>query len=115
MKSAMPWRTEHAHWRRMELEFLLPLRPLMSQHMVSLQTLYSRFDSIARWGGPGNSTAAHEAVQDRLAANRAVAETNGWTSFSLERAGGVGPLRLWGIPPSSDDRAVVPDWLPRED
>ena len=115
MKSAMPWRTDEAHWRRMELEFLLPLRPLMSQHMVSLQTLYARFDSIARWGTPGNSATAHEAVQDRLAANRAVAETNGWTSFSLERSGGVGPLRLWGVPPAQEDREVVPDSLPRDD
>jgi hypothetical protein len=114
MKSSMPWRAENAHWRRMELEFLLPLSPLMSQHMVSLQTLYARFDSIARRGAPGSSHAAHEAVQDRLAANRAVAETNGWTSFSLERSGGVGPLRLWGVPPSGDDRDVVPDSLPRE-
>ena len=115
MKSTMPWRTDQAHWRRMELEFLLPLRPLMSQHMVSLQTLYARFDSIARWGTPGNSATAHEAVQDRLAANRAVAETNGWTSFSLERSGGVGPLRLWGVPPAQEYREVVPDSLPRDD
>lgn len=114
MKSSMPWRTENAHWRRMELEFLLPLRPLMSQHMVSLQTLYTRFDAIARRGEPGNSHAAHAAVQNRLAANRTVAETNGWTSFSLERSGGVGRLRLWGVPPSSEGREVVPDSLPRE-
>src|SRR5687767_15424987 len=115
MKSAMPWRTDNAHWHRMELEFLLPVRPLMSQHMVSLQTLYTRFDSIARRGEPGNSQAAHEALQDRLAANRAVAATNGWTSFSLERSGGVGRLRLWGVPPSREDREVVPDSLPREE
>ena len=81
----------------------------MSQHMVSLQTLYDRFDAIARRGGPGNSSAAHEALQDRLAANRAVAETNGWTSFSLERAGEVGHLRLWGLPPTGEGREVVPD------
>ena len=112
MKSAMPWRNDDTHWRRMELEFLLPVRPLMSAHLVSLQTLYNRFDSIARLGEPGNSQAAHEAVQDRLAANRAVADTNGWTSFSLERSGGVGRLRLWGVPPSREDREVVPDWLP---
>lgn len=86
----------------------------MSNHLVSLQTLYARFDSIARWGTPGNSSAAHEAVQDRLAANRAAAETNGWTSFSLERAGGVGPLRLWGVRPAHEEREVVPDSLPRD-
>jgi hypothetical protein len=96
----------------MELEFLLAVRPLMSDHLTSLDTLYSRFDAIARRGAPGNSTAAHEAVQDRLAANRAVAEGSGWTSFSLERSGGVGQLRLWGVPPSREDREVVPDWLP---
>ncbi len=87
----------------------------MSEPNISLQTLYARFDSIARWGAPGSSGAAHEAVQDRLAANRALAETNGWTSFSLERSGGVGPLRLWGVPPDAQDREVVPDSLPREE
>jgi hypothetical protein len=111
----MPAQTERARWRRMELEFLLHVRPLMSDYIVPLETLYSRFDAIARWGGPGNSLTAHEAVQDRLAANRAVATTNGWTSFSLERSGGVGRLRLWGLPPSHEDREVVPDWLPREE
>jgi hypothetical protein len=96
----------------MELEFLLHVRPLMSEHLVPLETLYDRFDLIARWGAPGNSETAHEAVQDRLAANRVAAETNGWSSFSLERSGGVGRLRLWGVPPSREDREVVPDWLP---
>ena len=66
-------------------------------------------------GAPGDSRAAHEAVQDRLASNRAVAERNGWTSFSLERSGGMGPLRLWGVPPSREDRDIVPDALPRQD
>jgi hypothetical protein len=98
----------------MELEFLLQVRPLMSHHLTSLDTLYSRFDAIARRGAPGDSTAAHEAVQDRLAANRAVADRNGWTSLALERAGGTGRLRLWGVPPSREDREVVPDWSPIE-
>ena len=111
----MPAQPERAHWRRMELEFLLEVRPLMSHHLTSLETLYTRFDAIARRGAPGDSSSAHEAVQDRLAANRAVAETNGWTSFALERAGGVGRLRLWGVPPTREDREVVPDWLPREE
>jgi hypothetical protein len=96
----------------MELEFLLHVRPLMSEHLVPLETLYTRFDLIARWGAPGNSQTAHEAVQDRLAANRTAAETNGWSSFSLERSGGVGRLTLWGVPPSREDREVVPDWMP---
>ena len=80
-------------------------------HVVSLETLYARFDAIARRGAPGNSTAAHEALQDRLAANRSVAESVGWTAFSLERCGGIGPLRLWGVPPNRDANEVVPDWL----
>jgi hypothetical protein len=99
----------------MELEFLVHVRPLMSHHLTSLDTLYSRFDAIARSGAPGNSTTAHEAVQDRLAANRAIADRNGWTSLALERAGGTGRLRLWGVPPSQADREVVPDWSPREE
>ena len=98
----------------MELDYLLQLRPLMSHHLTSLDMLYARFDAIARRGAPGDSTAAHEAVQDRLAANRAVAKSNGWTSLALERAGGIGRLRLWGVPPSHEDREVVPDWSPRE-
>jgi hypothetical protein len=111
----MPWLAERALWRRMELEFLVQVRPLMTDHLVSLDTLYDRFDAIARRGTPGNSTSAHEAVQDRLAANRTVAEANGWTSLALERSGGVGPLRLWGVPPSRVDREVVPDWMPRDE
>lgn len=106
----MAWRTHHGRWRRMELDFLLEVRPLMSHRLTSLDTLYSRFDAIARRGAPGDSTAAHEAVQDRLAANRAVAERDGWTSLAFERAGGTGPLRLLGVPPSRADREVVPDW-----
>lgn len=87
----------------------------MSHHLTSLDTLYSRFDAITRRGGPGDSTAAHEAVQDRLAANRAVADSEGWTSLALERSAGMGRLRLWGVPPSRVDREVVPDWSPREE
>jgi hypothetical protein len=99
----------------MELEFLLQARPLMSHALTSLETLYSRFDAIARCGAPGDSTAAHEAVQDRLAANRTIAHRHGWTSLALERSGGTGPLRLWGVPPSHEEREVVPDWSPREE
>lgn len=87
----------------------------MSHHLTSLDTLYARFDAIARRGEPGDSTAAHEAVQDRLAANRAVAARNGWTSLALERAGGTGRLRLLGLRPQCEDREVVPDWSPREE
>ena len=114
MKSVTPWRTERARWRRMELEFLLEMGPTMTHNLTSLDTLYTRFDAIARRGAPGDSTAAHEAVQDRLAANRVVAERKGWTSVAMERAGGIGRLCLWGVPPSGEDRALVPDWAPSE-
>ena len=86
----------------------------MSHHHVSLETLYARFDAIARLGAPGNSQEAHGAVLTRLAANRDAAEANGWTSLSLERAGGMGRLRLWGLRPSREDCEIVPDWLPDE-
>lgn len=98
-----------------ELEVVIQMRSLMSDHHVSLDTLYARFDAIARRGAPGNSQAAHDAVQVRLAANRTVAAANGWTSLSVERAGGMGRLRLWGVPPSREDREIVPDWLPDEE
>lgn len=110
--SSLPERHDSA---AIELEVVIQMRSLMSDHRVSLDTLYARFDAIARLGAPGNSQAAHGAVVTRLAANRAVAATHGWTSLSLERAGGMGRLRLWGMPPSREDREIVPDWLPNEE
>ena len=98
-----------------ELEVVIQMRSLMSDHHVSLETLYARFDAIARLGAPGNSQTAHGAVMTRLAANRDAAAADGWTSLSLERAGGMGRLRLWGVPPSRADREIVPDWLPNEE
>ena len=86
----------------------------MSHNLASLDTLYARFDAIAHRGEPGDSTAAHEAVQDRLAGNRAVAERHGWTSVALERAAGLGRLCLWGVPPQGEDRELVPDWAPSQ-
>lgn len=98
-----------------ELEVVIQMRSLMSDHRVSLETLYARFDAIARLGAPGNSQEAHGAVLTRLAANRAAADADGWTSLSLERAGGMGRLRLWGVPPAREHREIVPDWLPNEE
>ena len=97
-----------------ELEVVIQMRSLMSDHHVSLDTLYARFDAIARLGAPGNSQAAHDAVLTRLAANQTAAAEHGWTSLSLERAGGMGRLRLWGVPPSGEDREIVPDGFPSE-
>ena len=86
----------------------------MSDYQVPLNTLYARFDAIAKGRTPGDGRVAHEAVLDRLAANRRVAEARGWTSCALERLGEIGQLRLWGIPPSRRDRELVPDWPPQE-
>ena len=54
--------------------------------------------------------AAHEAVLVRLTNNQRVAEAYGWTSCALERAGGTGPLRAWGVPPAEGLRQPIPDW-----
>jgi hypothetical protein len=78
-----------------------------------LDTLYARHDSMAAGRAPGDSTAVHHAILERLGANRLVAEGRGWTSLALERVAGMGTLRLWGIPPAGEGRAVVPDWAPR--
>jgi hypothetical protein len=83
----------------------------MIDHLVPLETLYARFDAFAngRMRGAG-ADEAHQAVVDRLAENRRVAEGYGWTSCALERAGGMGRLRCWGVPPSEYQRQMVPDW-----
>ncbi len=82
----------------------------MSNRLMSLNELYTRFDAIAKGREKGNSSAAHDAILVRLAANRLVAETDGWTSCALERSGGGGRLRLIGLPPSGSRRATVPEW-----
>jgi hypothetical protein len=82
----------------------------MVDHVVSLETLYARFDAIATGRAPGSSLAAHQAVLDRLAANQRVAERQGWTSCALERVAGMGRLRVWGIPPAGPGRRLIPDW-----
>jgi hypothetical protein len=79
---------------------------------VPLRTLYARFDAIAEGSSPGNSTAAHQAVLDRLAANQRIAEALGWTECALERQGGRGRLLARGVRPAGTDREVIPDWIP---
>jgi hypothetical protein len=82
----------------------------MCNRLMSLYELYARFDAIATGREKGDSSAAHDAILVRLAANRRVAETDGWTSCVLEHADGGGRLRLVGLPPSGSYRAVVPQW-----
>jgi hypothetical protein len=81
--------------------------------MSPLETLYARHDSMAKGRAQGDSTAAHNAILDRLVANQVVAEARGWTSLALQRVAGMGRLRLWGIAAPGEARSVVPDWAPR--
>jgi hypothetical protein len=80
-----------------------------------LDVLYARHDALAEGRAPGDSTAVHNAILERLAANRLIAEARGWTSCALERVAGMGRLHLWGVPPTAEGRAVVPDWTRDEE
>ena len=80
---------------------------------LPLMRLYARFDAIAEGLAPGDSSAVHRAVLNRLAANQRVAESVGWTACALERHGGTGRLLLLGVRPAGLGREVVPDWIPR--
>jgi hypothetical protein len=78
---------------------------------LPLARLYARFDAIAEGVARGDSTAAHRAVLDRLAANRRTAESLGWTACALERQGGSGRLLMCGVRSTGSTREVVPDWI----
>jgi hypothetical protein len=79
---------------------------------LPLDRLYARFDAIARGRAPGNSSAAHQSVLERLASNQRRAGALGWSGFVLERAGGSGRLELRGKPPIGPDHELVPDAIP---
>lgn len=82
----------------------------MTDPAVPLEQLYARFEALAKGRAKGDGRAAHDAVLDRLAANRTIAERDGWTSCALERAAGMGRLRVWGVPPNEGQRHPIPDW-----
>ena len=89
----------------------MPEDTIMTDRLVALVTLYAEFDVYADGRAHGKGGwAAHEAVLDRLAANQRAAEAFGWTSCALERAGGTGTLRAWGVPPTEFQRHPIPDW-----
>lgn len=90
-----------------------PSEAVMSHYPGPLERLYTRHTLIARGRAEGDSTRVHLAIIDRLAANRRIAEGEGWTALALERVGGMGDLRLWGLAPAAKRREVVPDWAPR--
>lgn len=85
----------------------------MLEYPGPLEGLYARHTLISTGRAEGDSRLVHLAILDRLAANRRIAEAEGWTSLALERVGGIGRLRLRGIPATAERREVVPDWAPR--
>jgi hypothetical protein len=86
---------------------------LMSDYPGPLERLYARHTLIATGRADGDSRLVHLAIIERLAANRRIAEGEGWTSLLLERVGGMGRLRLCGVRATAERREVVPDWAPR--
>jgi hypothetical protein len=82
----------------------------MPDHLTQLERLHARFDAIASRREPdGNSVAAHAAILARLATGRRDAEAAGWSACALERDGGMGRLRLVGVPPGEGARREFPD------
>jgi len=75
----------------------------------SLEKLHTRREAMANIGTAGAGWAAHAAVLDRLAANQRVAQSLGWTSCAIERAG-AGRFCAWGVPPGDSVRHRIPDW-----
>ena len=91
----------------------LPLRALASHYPGPLTRLYERHTLIATGREDGDSRLLHLAIIERLAANRRIAEAEGWTAIALERVAAMGRLQLCGVPPAGGRRAVVPDCAPR--
>jgi hypothetical protein len=85
----------------------------MTAQMLSLATLYERFDELAEGrvqGTNGAGLATHEAVLERLIANQRLAEARGWTACARERLDGSGRLRAYGVPATGAARQEIPDW-----
>jgi hypothetical protein len=75
-----------------------------------LDGLHARADEIARSrAGLGGSKEAHAAIVLRLGANRRTAEAQGWTACGFARDGGMGRLRMLGVPPGGVEPTEVPD------
>ncbi len=90
-----------------------PPRVHVSHYPGPLERLYARHMLIATGRADGDSRLLHLAIIERLAANRRIAEGEGWTDLAFERVAGMGRLRLWGVPPTRARREVVPDLAPR--
>lgn len=82
----------------------------MSDRASVLKALHARFDEISTSrAGVGGRRTAYVAIHYGLAANRRGAESAGWTACALARDGGMGRLRMFGVPPGESGRAEVPD------
>jgi hypothetical protein len=77
---------------------------------LTLDVLYRRFEAIAELSSLADHWNAHTAVLDRLAANQKTAERHGWTSCALERSSRTGRITVWGLPPKSCQRHLIPDY-----
>ena len=86
---------------------------LVSSYPSPLERLYTRHNLLATGRAEGDSHLVHLAIVERLAANQAIAEGQGWTALSLERVAGMGDLRLSGLPAGAQVREIVPDLAPR--
>jgi len=91
----------------------LPTSAPVTYYPGPLQRLYERHTLIATGRADGDSRLVHLAIIERLAANRRIAEGEGWTDLALERVAGMGRLQLRGVPPAGGGRDVVPDASPR--
>ena len=78
--------------------------------LETLETLYTRRESLTNGGSHGAGWSSHAAILDRLAANQRVAQSLGWTSCAIERLDGAGRFAAWGVPPWDDRRHPIPDW-----
>ena len=76
----------------------------------SLDTLYTRSESLTNRDSHGAGWSAHAAILDRLAANQRAAQSLGWTSCAIERVG-AGRFGAWGVPPGDYRRCRIPDWV----
>ena len=82
----------------------------MTSLLVSLESLQALLVARAETRVPSDAWAAHAAVLDRLAANRRVAQSSGWTSCEIERVDGATCFSAWGVPPGACERHPIPDW-----
>jgi hypothetical protein len=86
-----------------------PESTTMTIYREPLLRLYERFDTLSAGRTKGDVPAAHQAILERLASNRADAESQGWTAIQFSRLGGMGRLGISGMAPGATTSSMVPD------